>query len=186
MIMMKMKNKTYKEFTDKILKRKEPKKIDRNLKKFGMQDYYANFKKGGTKIDYPTYSKIFDDIVAFKKEVFYKTGHLHLPFNLGVFYLRRMEFKPIMKDGEVIYSAPIDWKRTLELWYNNPQAKKEKKTIKINPCVKFVSRFRKGNHPKKTNMHFYKGYLFRSHKKEINERANQEYEPPTADLRNYT
>ena len=180
-----MNNKTYTEFTNSILKRNVPKKDVKNLKKFGMRDYYKNFKKSGITMEYSDYSKIFEEISLFKKEIFYKTGVLHLPFNLGIFYLRRMEFKPGLKDGEVVYSAPIDWKRTLEYWYKNPQAKEEKKTIKINPCVKFISRFKKGKHRKTSNMYFYKGYLFRSHKKEINDRANKDYEPPVIDMYNF-
>jgi hypothetical protein len=54
------------------------------------------------------------------------------PARMGLLEIRKYHIEPyINKDGEFVYKAPIDWGKTLRFWYENPEAYKNKITIKV-------------------------------------------------------
>ena len=55
---------------------------------------------------------------------------IDLPHRMGRIEIRRFEAKLEFKDGKLITNLPVDWKRTLELWYEDESAKESKTLIR--------------------------------------------------------
>ena len=57
------------------------------------------------------------------------------------------KYEPYVKliNNKVVTNRPIDWDKTLELWYNNKEAKDKKLLIKSTPQYIFLIRYNKGN-----------------------------------------
>ena len=67
------------------------------------------------------------------------------PYGMGRLELRKVNITPKIINGKLIISKPIDWDRTLKLWYNNKEAKDKKLLIKSTPQYIFLIRYNKGN-----------------------------------------
>lgn len=55
-----------------------------------------------------------------------------LPIRMGTLELRRLEkYLYVDDDGNIHTNMPIDWDRTLELWYNDEDARESKTLLRI-------------------------------------------------------
>lgn len=178
---MKTDEKSFSEFLRDTVKAKEPKKIG---KKKGSMDLYRHYvntdktKDGSFNIPYKLWSAILKDWSEFFFEELFNTGEFNLPFACGSFYVIKRSYKPKMINGELIYNAPVDWGRTMKLWYRDPEAKKNKVLVKIEPCTKYLIRFKMARKRQSSpNKFYYSGVVSRSFKKKINQMAEEGREP---------
>lgn len=114
-----------------------------------MKDYYEHycvttFKEGrdGRKgkihwdspycVDASTFGKVvkeFNKLIS--EEMIYATFDYKLPFNMGVLGIRKEKNKlRFDSNGKLKGLSPVDWKSTLDMWENNPDAKEAKKLIR--------------------------------------------------------
>lgn len=62
---------------------------------------------------------------------FVRGKELHFPMRMGAIELRKSIRKPrIGENGRVIFNTSIDWDATIKLWYEDPEAYKNKTLIK--------------------------------------------------------
>lgn len=136
---------SYKEFTDRILKRgSHPYKIGKCLGSRDAWKWVRRNKWEATKgIHYS--SSIYSSLISLVNKLLIEEvleGHIvTFPYSMGSLYIRSNPIS-IKPDGSNNYG--VDWKKTLEWWHEDPSAFKDKKLIKR--CNKAILRifFHKG------------------------------------------
>lgn len=66
-----------------------------------------------------------------------KGKDIDLPVRMGRIEIRKFEAKLDFKDGKVVTNLPVDWDRTLKLWYEDDVARKEKTLIRQEDKTRF-------------------------------------------------
>lgn len=56
---------------------------------------------------------------------------LDLPYRMGVIELRKRPTDTYIKDGEVKTTMPIDWDKTLRLWYEDKHSFTQRKLVRL-------------------------------------------------------
>ena len=81
---------------------------------------------------------------------------IHLPHRMGDIELRKYENIVEFRNGMLIESLPIDWDRTLKLWYEDEEAYKNKTLIKMEEKETFRVFYNKrtANYENKSFMQF--------------------------------
>lgn len=116
------------------------------------------------------FGKIIRTINTALVEKLLKGQTIMLPCNMGNLAIRKSERKIKIKDGKVITNLPIDWKRTLQLWYEDSEAKANKVYIRHEVKELFSIVYSKGT-AKYKNKVFYTFTPIRSIKKELSRRV---------------
>lgn len=70
-------------------------------------------------------------------------GEIIFPLGMGKLYIQSTVRKPKLVDGKLVYNAPVDWNRTLELWATNPESKVSKQLVKMPPGKTYSIRYTK-------------------------------------------
>lgn len=83
-------------------------------------------------VDYSTYCKVIDQFnKSLRDEILNNSFDFRLPCRLGTLGIRKKKLTPWINDeGKLINNLPVDWKATLDLWEEDPEAKKEKKLVR--------------------------------------------------------
>ena len=102
----------------------------KNNSDYGMKDYYHYYYSNS---EDPVSRTVFSAIISELNQTVmqmmlndsfeYRVPHLNLQLTI-----RKNRNRPKIEDGKLINTAPPDWKRTLTLWDENPEAR-EKKTL---------------------------------------------------------
>ncbi len=81
---------------------------------------------------------------------------IHLPHRMGDIELRKYENIIEFRNGVLVDSLPIDWDRTLKLWYEDEEAYKNKTLIKMEEKETFRVFYNKrtANYENKSFMQF--------------------------------
>ena len=123
------------EFLNKVRKVKE----SRNHKvknSYGIYDGYKFYRKNKPKdpkyvLTESQYFAITRKVNEFLAEALSRGEDVILPFRLGRIEVRKYESR-ITWDGKKVKSnLPIDWDRTLKLWYEDEEAYKNKTLVKV-------------------------------------------------------
>lgn len=86
--------------------------------------------KAAPGLDKATYDKIIGAMVDDIKARLMRGSVVTLPHGLGTLCVKQGSHGPYVgKDGELRNGYPVDWKRTLELWCEDEDARREKKKI---------------------------------------------------------
>lgn len=158
------------EFLNKVRKVKEP----RNHKvknSYGIYDGYKFYRKNKPKdpkyvLTESQYFAITRKVNEFLVEALSKGDDVILPFRLGRIEVRKYESR-ITWDGKKVKSnLPIDWDRTLKLWYEDEEAYKNKTLIKIEE-KEIYKIFYNRNLAEYTNKSFYQFNFNRELKKKL-------------------
>lgn len=112
-------NKTLDEFMKDVKKVKEPRK--HRFMNSCVGDFYRYFMKirpSGKeyKIGRPMYQKILARANQMLADHLLENSHLSLLY-IGNIYLHKYKTEPKIENGELVYNAPVDWKKTYEMWY---------------------------------------------------------------------
>lgn len=112
-------------------KLKSPRKKDKITNSWGVYDYYKYYRTHRPKLhEYVLYESVYFSIIRrvnkLLVEKLCEEGSIELPFRLGRLMTRKFVPKTYFKDGKVMTTKRIDWDSTLELWYNDKEAYKNK------------------------------------------------------------
>src|SRR5690554_6806468 len=98
---------------------------------------------------------------------------VNLLSKMGTIEIRKFSIEPkIGEDGELIFHAPIDWDKTLRLWYEDEEAHKNKTLIKVENREVF-KRFYNKLRANYKNKSFYDFLLNKNIKTNINKKAKK-------------
>lgn len=162
---------TYKEYSKRIRgvgkKNNHPFEI-RNS--WGVYDYFKYYRKKqceNKKSYIPTeqYYKLIRTVNSRLCDVLLEEKRLELPLNMGTLEVIGFEHTIKLVDGKVKTSRMIDWYNTLKLWYEDPEAEKNKTLIRFEAPIGVSVKYRKrdATYPNKS---FY-GFVLHREKKNL-------------------
>lgn len=160
-----------KEFYSSIRKLKEH-RIHKIINSYGIKDYY-NYYKSTYDSDYPItqsqYSNIIRRINILIGEEFLQGNDIILPCRLGRIEIRKYKPKIIIDYGKIKTNYSIDWNRTLKLWFEDEESRKNKTLVKIKEEEIFKIYYNRiiANY---TNKSFYEFSINRKLKRELSKK----------------
>lgn len=89
-----------------------------------------------------------------------------LPKRMGRLEIRKFKASIDYKDGKVVTNLPVDWKRTLDLWWEDEESKKAKTLVRFENLERFAIYYNKG-YANYTNKSFYRFIPTRTFKKRL-------------------
>ncbi len=71
-------------------------------------------------------------------DIFVQDGRLYLPEQLGDLMMLKRQNRAVYKDGKLKITYPVNWEATLQLWFEDPEARENKTVVrhtsKYKPC----------------------------------------------------
>lgn len=83
-----------------------------------------------SKITISIYRKIIRNINKLLAKELINGNDIILPFRMGRLEVRKYNIKPRLRDNKIVSALIVDWKNTMKLWYEDPEACKDKILIK--------------------------------------------------------
>ena len=94
---------------------------------FGNKDYYKYYRQNGGSLLRDPYARILKAVnKALVEELIDGANDYTLPFGLGKISFRKRKNKAFITKNGVRATTLVNWKATMELWEENPQAKRNK------------------------------------------------------------
>lgn len=127
---------SFEEFSRSIMNINGP-RIHKVTNSYGVYDYFKFYRKNKPLdkkyvLTESQYFSIIRKVNEYLVKNLENDGITYLGGRLGTLEVRTFEIKPkIGEEGELIYNAPINWNATLKLWYEDEDAKSQKKLVKI-------------------------------------------------------
>lgn len=120
----------YNTFRKNILKVNKPREHE-FTNSLGLNDIYK-LCKSNISVDYKVFSNVIKTMNKYIAESLGNGEMFIIPENLGCLEIRKRNAKPHLdENGEYKITYTPDWKRTLELWYEDEEAKKNKTIIRM-------------------------------------------------------
>lgn len=124
------------EFRDKVLKRYGGNKHYKVTGSLGVYDAYKYIRKNkwfniGRPLKENEFYSIIRRINDLLAENLINGRDIILPYAMGRIELRKNLPSIEIKNGKVVAKVPIDWDRTLKLWYEDEEAYKERTLVKM-------------------------------------------------------
>jgi len=99
------------------------------MKSHNIRDSYKLYKtEHENPVDVSTYVEISNGFMKFLIRKLFHKGEVLIPERLGILQIIGKKVNVRLEDGEIKGLAP-NWKKTLELWEENPEAAKNKKLV---------------------------------------------------------
>ncbi len=103
---------------------------------YGVYDGFKFYRKNKPKdpkyiLNEHQYFSIIRKVNEELVELFLNGNDITLPCRLGRLELRKFNVNICIKDGKIKTNMPIDWNRTIKLWYEDEESYKNKTLIKI-------------------------------------------------------
>lgn len=142
---------------------------------WGVYDFYKYYRKTKPKdskwvISDVQYYSIFRRVNELLVDHLIRTGELELPYRMGQLVILKKELKSwIDPSGKRRTSRVINWEATLELWYNDEEARKNKTLLYYEDDERLTVRYLKNKAIYKNKYY----YEFRSNR-DIYRRARNE------------
>lgn len=132
---------------------------------YGMKDAFIYYKKTRPKdkqyvLTDSQYRTLVKKVNILLSNILLEYGELKLPLDMGYLKVYKKENKPRLKDNKVVYNAPIDWNKTLELWATDNEARVSKTLVKVTPGDLYSIKY-KHRYCKFKNKEY---YLFKVHR----------------------
>lgn len=123
------------DFRRQVLKVNEPRKHKIN-NSVGIYDSYKWIRKNkwldiGQPISEHNFYTIIRHINNYLAECLSRGQDIVLPHKLGRLEVRKFDARIELHDGTIKTNLPIDWDRTLKLWFEDEEAYKERTLIKM-------------------------------------------------------
>ncbi len=135
---------------------------------YGTRDIYRLLRKERKhpNIDELTFSKIINAINKELVSIFLEEGEIPLPYQMGHIELRKHKTNIKVINGKVKTDLPVDWKRTLQLWKEDKEAKNSKLLVRHNIPIVYKISYRKAKATYKNKV-FYHFRPMRAFKKAL-------------------
>ena len=129
------KNKGLADFLNSIKKVNEP-RIHKVKNSYGVYDGFKYYRKNRPKehkyvLTESQYFSIIRRVNELLGEALINGEDVTLPYRLGRLEIRKYEAKITTDGKKVRTNLPIDWDRTLKLWYEDKESYKNKTLIKV-------------------------------------------------------
>jgi hypothetical protein len=99
----------------------------------GKDDFYKHYKKKGGGLSKDPFARIMRQTnKAVVEELMMFGEDYTLPHGIGRIVFRKRKNQAFMKDGKIVSNQLIDWKASMALWQENPQAKRNKILLKFS------------------------------------------------------
>jgi len=140
---------------------------------WGVYDAYKQIRKGGWQgVERPLKEHEFYAIVRkmnnLLAEEIAQGKTVNLLANMGRLELRKFEARARLKDGKLKVTYPVDWKATMQLWYEDEEAYNDKTLIRNMGGSVYRVYYNKGA-AKYPNKIFYEFHLNRKIKQRLKE-----------------
>lgn len=156
---------SYKEFLKNVQKQgSKPHTISHCL---GARDAWKWVRKNkwsllkGNACSSSTYGAVIDEVNKVLSEKLLEGHSIVLPHQMGILKLVAIHSKLSFKDGKLENNYRTDWKKTLEYWYEDEEAFREKKCIKRVQKLLYAIKYLKASARYK-NQKYYQFRLNRS------------------------
>lgn len=132
---------SFSEFLYKV-KKVNTKRVTKVSNSIGTKDIYRYirrhklFSSDQAVLEY----RFYKIIRAINKEIsnqVLKGRYIELPFNMGTIELRQYPVNYCFKNGKVRTNLPVDWNKTLKLWYEDKESYKNKTLVKMEKKTLF-------------------------------------------------
>lgn len=167
------KDKELADFLSSVRKLNEPRvhKVNHSL---GVYDAYKYLRKNkwfniGRPLTEHEFYSIIRRINNYLADSFLRGHDIKLPHRMGQLELRKYDVRFSIEDGKVKTNLPIDWDRTLKLWYEDEEAYKERTLVKVEEKEIYKVYYNK-QLADYQNMVFYEFKVNRELKKSIKQR----------------
>lgn len=157
----------FKRFVEKI----ECPRKHRVKNSYGVYDGYKYYRKTKPKeskyiLSESNYFSIIRRVNKLLVELLIEGNDITFPMRMGRLELRKYNPKIYIKDGKVKTTLPVDWDRTLKLWYEDEESYKNKILVKIEEKEIFKVYYNR-NIANFVNKSFYKFNLNRDVKRRL-------------------
>lgn len=158
------------EFLSSIKKIKET-RFHKVKNSYGVYDGYKYYRKTKPKeskyiLSESNYFSIIRRVNELLVELLIEGNDITFPMRMGRLELRKYNPKIYIKDGKVKTTLPVDWDRTLKLWYEDEESYKNKTLVKIEEKEIFKVYYNR-NIANFVNKSFYKFNLNRDVKRRL-------------------
>lgn len=166
----------YEEFKKDTLKLKASRHTEIK-NSFGVYDIYKALRKNRWQnIGQPLKEHTFYSIIRRVHKLLAEEislGHMiTFPCRMGSLELRKLQSRVSVKNGKLKIGYPVDWQKTLKLWFTDEEAMKAKRRVYIETPYIYKVKYnkRKANY---NNQVFYQFTLNRALKKKLKDHLKQ-------------
>ena len=92
---------------------------------------------------------------------------------MGRLEIRKFKAKVEYKEGKVVTTLPVDWKRTIDLWWEDNESRESKTLVRFEGLERFVIYYNK-KYANFVNKSFYRFIPTRPLKRELKEKIINE------------
>lgn len=161
------------DFIEKTIKRRQRKHF-KVSNSFGVYDVYKLIRKHkwydiGRPLKEQEFYKIIRSINKYLAEELTSGQDVVFPERMGKLELRKREAGVSITEGKLKVTYPVDWKKTLSLWYEDTEARENKTLIRNMSGTVYRVRYLKGS-ANYNNKSFYKFTLCRTVKEMLKEK----------------
>ena len=123
------------DFLNSIKKANDPRK-HKVTNSIGVYSAYKWIRKNkwlniGRRLTEHEFYSIIRKVNEYLADSFVEGNDIKLPCRMGRLELRKYDANISIKDGKIKTNLPIDWDRTLKLWYGDEEAYKNKTLVKV-------------------------------------------------------
>jgi hypothetical protein len=167
----------YTEFENRVLNRCH-KKTFKITNSWGAYDAYKHIRKNGWyNIERPLKEGEFYDIIRGVNNLLAQeilNGRtIKFPFKMGSLELRKIETGAYIVDDKLKIKYPIDWKKTIKLWYEDPDERKKKTLVRTEDKFMYYIKYNKFN-ANYENKSFYEFTVNRFIKKALKDKIKKQ------------
>lgn len=162
---------TFDTFKKRVAKVSET-KVHKITNSYGVYDYYKYYRKNKPKdkkyiLTESQYFAIIRRMNELMVEQFLTFSTLDFPERMGTIELRKFNIAPRLDEkGNVKFNAPIDWNKTLKLWYEDEESYHNKVLVKVSNREVFKINYNKSK-ALYNNKYFYMFRLNRQIKRDL-------------------
>lgn len=166
----------YNEFANKIRKTRGPKKM-KVTSSWGVYDAYKHIRKQGWyDIERPLKEHEFYSIIRgvnnLLAEEIVKGNTVAFPYRMGKLELRKHKVGVSIEKGKLKNTYPIDWDKTVKLWYDDEEERKKKTLVRIENTTSYYVKYDKRKSTYE-NKNFYQFVLNQSVKRALSKNISK-------------
>lgn len=126
---------TYNDFKREVLNLNGP-RVHKITNSIGVYDAYKWIRKNkwldiGSPVSEHDFYKIIRGINDQLIIMLLRGESIRLPYKIGMIEIRKSPVNIDIKDGKLKVNAPIDWDKTLKLWYEDEESFNKKTLVKV-------------------------------------------------------